>query len=373
MSQPKKITTAILVIVIVGLGVSHFFNESKKSIEPVTVGAILPLSGELSLFGQWLKEGIELSAQNNDVEILFEDNQNKTSQAISAFQKLNTIDNVSGIITGRTPVAYALTPLSQQHDLPIVLTFADLPERSVTGQKEEAAKCVLNYHFPVKDEIKLIAEQISQLGSNSIVLTVNDEFGNLSTKLFRDYYNGELLFEERFDPGETDFRSIIHKMPPDADFIFLLAYEQNFVNLVKQLNEQNINIPIVAPNVLTVYLHLVQSYLKQPIYVTMSLYDAGVVNDGDLYIQFKKDFTNQFGREPNMVNAESYEAANFLINTLLKENAMNENICSFLTDEKTIHSIFGNLKIDSDGQVHFPLALVKMLDGQKEVISVWNP
>lgn len=351
--------TIIITALIVGIRCAKEPAQGKV----IKIGAILPMTGELSLFGQWLKEGIEIAAFKEQVEIIYADNRNQASQTVSNFQKLITADKVQGIITTRTPMAFALTPLASANHIPTVFTFADLPENNET--------CIVNYHFPTTDEISLIAKAIEKVGKNAVVLTVNDEFGGLASKIFTKEFGGEVVYQERFNPAEREFRNLITKIPPSADFIFLVAYEQNFVSLIRQLNEKKITLPIVGPNTLTVFLHLVSNDLTMPVYVTMSLYDAGMVENEELYRQFERKFQESYNRKPNMVNAEAYEATKYLID--LFKNESSENICEVMSISKSIDSIFGTLKVNSNGQIHFPLAFVKLQDDQRDIIQVWNP
>jgi len=363
----RKIWIIVGVIVIISaifVGI-RLTQKPAPQEQVIKIGAILPLTGELSLFGQWLKEGVSLAALESGAIPIFEDNKNQTAQSVSAFYKLITADKVHGIITARTPVAFALSPLAAQNQIPVIFTFADLPKKT--------EGCVLNYHFPVKDEVKLLANTMINIGNKAIVLTVNDEFGQLAATLFKTEFRGKVVFEDTFDAKQTDFRSIIAKLPHNADFIFLVAYEQNFVGLIRHMKQQRFSLPIVGPNTLTVYLHLVEKFLTMPIYVTMSTYDAGLIINNKLYQQFKEKFRKQYNNEPNMVNAEAYEATKYLIDMLLKYNS--KELCQFIAAPRTIYSLFGTLKISPDGQVHFPLAVVKIeiKKKKKSIITTWQP
>jgi len=361
------IIVGVVVVVIVTIFVSiRLSQKSAPQEQVIKIGAILPLTGELSLFGQWLKEGINLAALESKVIIIFEDNKNRTTESVSAFYKLITTDKVQGIITARTPVAFALAPLAARTQIPVVFTFADLPEK-IEG-------CVLNYHFPVKDEVKFLANTMTNIGDKAIVLTVNDDFGRTSAMTFKANYKGKVIFEDTFDARQIDFRSIIAKLPRNADFIFLVAYEQNFVSLVKHLNEQKISIPIVGPNTLTVFLPLAKKFLTMPIYVIMSTYDAGLISsDNKLYQRFKEKFRKQYNKEPNMVNAEAYEATKYLIDLLQKHDMSSAEVCKYIASPRTIPSLFGILKVSPDGQVHFPLAVVKLEGEKRNIIATWQP
>jgi len=336
-----------------------------KKEEVIKIGAILPLTGDFSLFGGWLKDGIEYAINESrlPIKVIYEDNMNKTASAVSAFKKLANIDKVKAIITARTPVANALTPLTLSSKVFTIFTFADLPKGDKTF--------ILNYHFPVQDEAATLAEfAYKKLGKKSAIIVVNDDFGILGASCFKKRYTelgGEVLNMESFSPKEKNFRSLLLKFKKaKIDAIFVIAYEQNFLALAKTMKEMKLDVPIIGPNVLTVYLPLVKQYLPTS-YFTMSLYDSGeTVNEK--YKIFVSNYKATTGKEPNMVIAEAYEATKILLEAI-KQNS--ENLTEFFNNFTSYKGIFGTISIDDNRQAHFPLVVMSIEKGEKKQI-VWR-
>jgi branched-chain amino acid transport system substrate-binding protein len=361
----RKILILLAILVVIIAAIAIYFTQKPKEPETIKIGAILPLTGELSIFGNWLKEGIIVASEDyKNIQFIFEDNKNQTSVALSAFNKLIAVDNVKAVISARTPVAYALAPLALKSKVPILFTFADLPE-SIEGG-------VINFHFPLEDEIKFIAKSQEYLGDRAAVIVVNDEFGNLALSLFKKYFEKDIVYIENFDPKQVDFRSIVEKIPRSTSFIFLVGYGQNLVALIKTLAEKNINIPIVSVNSFINFYDLVKSYLKTPAYITMTLYNVNRGNEV-LLSQIRSKFLRKFNKEPNVVNLEAFEATKFLIEILQKNKFDTKKVFEAINTPQTISSIFGNLKLDNKGQVHFPLVLAKIYKNKFEIIKIWEP
>ena len=362
----KKIFIPLLLILLAVIIVGIIIYPTKKEPEVIKIGAILPLTGELSMFGGWLKEGIDYAIKEQNVkniEIIYEDNQGQISKAVSAFHKLSTIDKVRAIITAQTPIANALLPLANSNKTFTIFTFADLPK----GNKEY----VLNYHFPVYDEVKTLAKfAYEKLGRKGAILVVNDEFGRISSDFFEKEFNGEIIYKETFPNFQKDFRSLVSLVEnKNPDFIFLIAYTQQLVELTKAIKEANVKFPIIGPNVLTVYLPLIKEYLEQA-YFTMSLYDAGK-SPGGLYENFITTYKREVGKDPNMVIAEAYEATKILLKALSYSES---NLSKFFDDLKTVESVFGKLVIDEERQAHFPLAVMEIKNGEKtKIVWEFNP
>ncbi|MEO0264850.1 MAG: penicillin-binding protein activator [candidate division WOR-3 bacterium] len=357
------IVLAIIIIAVIFIGIRFTQKPSQKE-QVIKIGAILPLTGDFALFGGWLKEGIDFAVeQEPNIKVIIEDNANQTLKAVSAYQKLINIDRVQAVITARTPVANALTPVANSSRVFTVFTFADLPKGDKTY--------ILNYHFPVADEVNALVEfAYKQLGQKGAILVVSDDFGRLGADLFKQAFEklgGNIVYNEQFSATEKDFRSLLLKLRnAKPDFIFVIAWEQNFVALTKDMTELGLSLPIIGPNVLTIYLNLVGPYLQRG-YFTMSLYDAGK-STGAHYEEFLTRFKLEKGKEPNMVIAEAYEATKLLI-TALKQQP--NDLPGFFDKLHENIGIFGKIVIDSERQAHFPLAVVEIEKGQKKNI-VWE-
>jgi branched-chain amino acid transport system substrate-binding protein len=362
----RKILIPLAILVVIIAAIAIYFTQKPKEPETIKIGAILPLTGELSIFGNWLKEGIEFAlAEQNlpNIKIIYEDNQGQVTKAVSAFRKLSTVDKVKAIITAQTSIANALLRLANSERILTIFTFADLPQGDKTY--------ILNYHFPVQDEVSILAKfTYTELGKKGAILVVNDEFGRLGSQLFEKEFNGEIVYKEEILPSEKDFRSLVLSLKnKNPDFVFLIAYTQQLIAITKTMKEFNVKFPIIGPNVLTVYLPLIKEYLQQA-YITMSLYDAGK-STGKLYESFVSDYKKKTGKEPNMVIAEAYEATKILLKALA-ENP--KNLSKFFNDLKTFEGIFGKVIIDDNRQAHFPLAVVEYKNGQKnKIVHEFNP
>jgi len=353
----------VVAVAIVGWLIYRAYVPPREEI--VKIGAILPLTGDLSLFGGWLKEGIDFAVAEaqRPVIVVYEDNANQTAKAVSAYRKLVSSDRVQAIITARTPVANALTPIANSNRIFTIFTFADLPQGDKTF--------ILNYHFPVADEATALAEFASKkLGPRGAILVVNDDFGRLGADHFEQYYTrrgGKIVFSDQFSPTEKDFRNLLLKLKDSQpSFVFVIAWEQNFLALTKTMKEMGLDLPIVGPNVLTIYLDLVKAYLTRS-YFTMSLYDAGKPT-GPQYESFLKSYKSKTGKEPNSVIAEAYEATKILLKALEEQP---NSLPDFFDSINEYSGVFGKVVIDSERQAHFPLAVVEIEQGKKKGI-VWE-
>jgi ABC-type branched-subunit amino acid transport system substrate-binding protein len=70
---------------------------------PVTIGVLLPLTGDFAFFGEQAKQGIEialteLNRKGVQVRVIYEDEKCLPKEAVAGFKKLTTVDKVDHIL-----------------------------------------------------------------------------------------------------------------------------------------------------------------------------------------------------------------------------------------------------------------------------------
>ncbi len=114
------LTVAVLVVVVViGLAVKGDRNEAESN-GKIRVGVILPLSGEYgAAFGEAVKNSIQMSfndLEDKNIEIIYEDGGFDTAKVLSAYNKLQTFDDVDIVIGLDSPTLEAIKPIINKTD-----------------------------------------------------------------------------------------------------------------------------------------------------------------------------------------------------------------------------------------------------------------
>ncbi|MEN9921524.1 MAG: hypothetical protein RLZZ517_502 [Candidatus Parcubacteria bacterium] len=116
MNKGIKIVIGIVIVLAVVWGVSN--SKKDTSSDVVKVGVILPLSGEYgAAFGESVKKAMEMSVQDlehKNIELVFEDDGFDSKKALSAYNKLQTVDNVDIVVGLSSPSLEALKPVVNQ-------------------------------------------------------------------------------------------------------------------------------------------------------------------------------------------------------------------------------------------------------------------
>ena len=118
----KKLKTIFSTLFLLHTGI--VFAQTARS-EKFKVGVIAPLSGPLAEYGLAAKNGIEMAKNKNpenfkNIEFIYEDSQWVPKMALSAFDKLRSVDKVSIVLNWGNPTTEALAPVAELSKTPLI-------------------------------------------------------------------------------------------------------------------------------------------------------------------------------------------------------------------------------------------------------------
>src|SRR3989344_124171 len=128
MSTLGKIIVAVIVIIIL-VWIGYYLatqpaTPTDQSGEPIKIGFIGPLTGELANIGTNAKAAVEIAVEEvnaaggingSNLEVIFEDDQCAGPKAESAVSKLTSVDQVPAIIGSVcSPATLAAAPIVEQ-------------------------------------------------------------------------------------------------------------------------------------------------------------------------------------------------------------------------------------------------------------------
>ncbi len=238
------------------LFISILLFSCKNNDDTIYIGAVLPLSGDVAVYGNNNKEGIDLALKQvneeggingKKIEVLYEDSKALAKEGVSAIEKLIAIHDVQFVIDNcESSVALAMVPVAEKDKVVLLSTGSTNPK--LTG--------ISDYFFRIWNsdafEGKLMADfAIDSLNLNSFsTIYANNDYGVSLNEVFSNEIqnkNGKVLLQESFKQDETDFRTQLTKIknnPPDA--IYVIGYSKEISNLFLQIKKLNIKCQVLG-------------------------------------------------------------------------------------------------------------------------------
>lgn len=323
----------------------------------VKIGAVQPLSGKMSVYGEGFQRAINLAVEEvnsaggikgQDLEIVYEDNLSTAQGSVSALQKLISIEKLPTVIGPAASSNFLATcPIAER-------------EKTVFIGAESAASDISNcgsYVFRVFPSDMLqgigVAELAEELGYKEVALTyINNDWGVGLANVFKEKYKGKIVEEFTYDEGKADYRSeILRLKKSNPAAVVNLTYIKEGGTMLKQAHEMKFN-----PQ------WLLGSAAKSPKLVELAGEAAeGIIGTyptfsktSGLYEHYKAAFAKKYPDQKLPIFGEyNYDMIHLLAKALNNADDLTADSirASLITASKGFEGVTGDKSFDENGDV----------------------
>jgi branched-chain amino acid transport system substrate-binding protein len=357
-------------VVLLGFSV---LNCSRQEPGAIRIGAVLPLSGDVAVYGNNTKEGIELALdeinRKGDVkgiklEVIYEDSKAQPQTGVVAFQKLISVNKVAVVIDNSvSSVALAMVPIASRDSVVIVSTGSTNPKLSGSSP----------FFFRIWNSDALEGKWTARFAADSLqiktlsILYVNNDYGKGLEEVFRKQFEnagGTILSSESFEQGASNFRTALLKAKvKKAKAVYIVAYPKEIGVLLKQMKELGLK----AKRLGTVT-------MEDPQIITI----AGEASEGVIYpfpmepnkndtvvASFERKFEEKYGKQPGITADVGYDALKMIWLAIgTSSRVSGEEIRTGLRRIKAYHGASGIMEFDESGDVNKPMNMKTIKDGK---------
>lgn len=348
----------------------------------IKIGAFLPLSGWAAEYGKQSQNGINLAVKEfNDlggirgkkIEVIFEDSAAEGKKAVSATKKLVEVDKVCALVGAIfTHEALPAAPIAQENKVPIVAGQVSHPDFlkfgpytfSVHPYSENQMNVAADYAFKEKG-IKRPA-----------ILAFDCDYGHDATAALKSRFaklGGEVVFSSVYPMGTTDFKTLLLKVKDSkADAIAIIGSPQETVQILRQMAELGIKLPVFGSNM-----------LREKTIVEM----AGSLAEGAFYANpgpvsdeakkraqaYEENYKKTYGDEPRTVTSYmAYEAASLVLNAIKESGETGPEIQKWLAKVKDFPGATGEITFGPDGEAIRPEYIYVVENGKYVMTNFWS-
>ncbi|WP_435541090.1 ABC transporter substrate-binding protein [Azospirillum sp. ST 5-10] len=221
--------------------------------DTVTFGYQLPLTGDTAQYGQDFRKAAEIALEEFnkqdkpfDVEIVFEDSRSDAKEGVNIARKFVDNDAVVGVLGDFTStVSMAAAQVYKSEGMPQLSQTASHPDytkisewqfRNIATQAQESP---FNAKWMSENGIKTVAVIAEQTDwGQSVVNTFKDAAGKQGL---------DIVFQENFNRGLKDFRSLISKIQREKpDAIYTGFFYEDGAQFLKQAQQMGVQTPIYS-------------------------------------------------------------------------------------------------------------------------------
>lgn len=333
------------------------------------VGVILPLTGDSAYIGQSIQQGMEIEraqaaqAGKPKLEVEYLDTAGDPARVVTAYRSLVDVRKASAIIAVQQGIK-ALVPLAASDQR--VLLATSVPDNGIIGQNPWVFRFFINAR---SDASTIAAYSREKLGLRTAsVLYVNDSMGLSYRDSFRAEFEkrgGKVVQELTFNPGETNFRTVVAKIrgqKPDA--VYLVGYGASMANAAIQLREGRVKSTLLAVGTLSQpeILKAAGSAAEGAYYTTAEFFTFDPKTEE--LREFVRLFQQKYGHVPVFFEVFGYDSLRLLAEAAKRGGVQPQELRDTLRGVRNLPMAAGNVSVQPDGDVQFPVVVKRIVNGQ---------
>ncbi len=317
----------------------------------IKIGAILPLSGDLAVWGNSEKQGLMLAQENlptklkNRYKLIIEDSSNANKNIQHLAQKMISVDKVNAIITMFDPAANIIGPMATANKI-IHFGQSWFPQY-VTN------KFNYNVYADMKEEARLITDYLANKGIQKVYLFTANQTGFIGgTDILKQLLKEQNITyqETTFNFGQTDFRTDIVKAQSfDAQAYIIGAFAPEADILTKQLKQIN------GDDIVITGLDLGLNIANRNLYEGSVFGSPAIPNSS-----FLKDYQSKYNDENYLFGATvGYVSFNAIVYAFeSSQDGNNNSVAEFLYFNNNIPTIYEENISKDKGLIYIPSKLL---------------
>ena len=356
------IILAVVVVVIFGIA---SLSQPKES--EIKIGAILPLTGSISVYGEYAQNGLVLALEDinasggPELKFVIEDSKGLPSEGVTAFQKLAADEDIVEIVSMISSVSVPLVPLAEENKIPLLSTV--VAASNFTRGSEWAFRY---FHTADIEGPALARFAVNNLNATeAAVLYVNDEYGTSTYTAFKNECESlgcTVIASEQFLFADADYRTQLLKLSAsNPDALLVVGFSQHLPAIYKQAREAGIRIPLLTTSGMSVPAIIEKTgAAADGSYLTISYYTT--YPDEPKIKDFNDRYRKRFGKEPSYYAAYVYDIVMITAESVETGGATREGIRNGL--EKISYSgLMGSMAFPDSGDASLPVFYVTITNG----------
>ncbi|MCK4387023.1 MAG: ABC transporter substrate-binding protein [Candidatus Pacebacteria bacterium] len=382
MTNTTKTILGLIIAILVVWGIYSILQKSSEPManEPIKIGFIGPLTGDMATYGETEKNTIEIALEEinqsgelkRKLEVIYEDGKCSGKDAVTAAQKLINIDKVHIILGGLCSTeTLGVAPLVESNKVILFSSLSSNPSISQAGD-------YIFRNSPSDSEFgRADAEFIVSQGIKRVaIITENTDYSQGVREIMKNIFqekNIDIVADEIFNSGTKDFRTYLTKIKsvnPEAIYINPGGSAAVAGLIPKQIGELGIKNVKIFGNFLLGD--------KEALSVGGQAMEGIIFSDSKDLTQLSgsliEKYKSKFEKDPahDALVAARYDSV-YIIKDAIKSCGNDDSDCikNYLYDMPEYSGMIGSYKFDLNGDLLSEEFVIhkKIVDGVPQVIE----
>ncbi len=352
----KKIVYSLIVVVIIIAAVVLVGDEKDKNL---AIGVISSETGEFGAIGQSFSQGVKFAFEeyksknpSSKVSLTIEDDGSESKKALSAYNKLTSLNKVDALINLSSPSINIIYDSVTARKLPVI----QLGEQDVIPTDDTVYQV-----YPTQEAPQIATGEFARKisgGNNTVLFYTNDSTVIKFSNYIKTGYGKSFTEEFKLDQNQKEYATIVAKaMSHNPKFVVLSVYSSSGARIIQEM--------LKYPNRPTIIFDLIYDSTEY----ANALGDLSVLDGSyamslksDLNADFVQKYKAKYGTDPSVFVAYGYDA----FNTLVQNYDQNPDKMNANMEHVEMNGATGKITFNDLG-LRQPEFAIKMLDNGKLV------
>ncbi|MGB0562521.1 MAG: ABC transporter substrate-binding protein, partial [Spirulinaceae cyanobacterium] len=359
---------------------------SPGSTQEIVIGAIVPLTGDVSLTsGRPTLKGIELAVQEvneaggldiggrqHSVALKVADNEDDPNAAAAAATQLINQDQVVALVG--MPLSRNAIPVAQVAEeaaIPMISSKSTNPE--TTAQKQYVFRSTFTDTFQAEVIAKLVTEEL-QLQRAAVLYDVASEYNKYLAESFESALaaqGGEMVAFETYVTGDRQFTAQLETIQAaQPDVLFLPNYPAEVLDQAQQAEEVGLDATLIGADAWTGFADFSDPALAGALYTS----DWSEDLDNAQTPVFIEAYRQQYDEAPTSAAALSYDATRLLFQAMQDQESVEPAMIREGLDQiRDYPGVTGAISYGEGGDPRKDAAVLRVEGGQGVFFRLVRP
>lgn len=381
----KKLVALSVSVVMVaslfaGCGPKAGSNASGGTGGEIVIGAIQPISGEVSMYGTQSRDAINMAVEEinkaggingKTLKVVVEDDEANPEKTKNAFTKLATKDKVVGIIGALTSnCSLAINTEAQARKI-IMITPSSTNE-SVTKAGDYVFRACFIDPFQGTVNAKFALDTLKAKKAAVLFDNTNDYSKGLKDNFVKTFKEkgGEIVAQESYAKGDKDFNAQLTKIKgTNPDVLFIPDYYSTVSVIAKQVKTQGIKATMLGGDGWAEIAANAGDEVLGSYFSNHYTPDADDKEVKTFIENYKKKYNNV---TPNALAALAYDATYILANGIKAANSTDPEKIKEAVKKTDLKGVTGSIKFDENRNPIKSAVMVKVDKKDGKMAEVYS-
>ena len=376
MHKSLRIALVVLGLVAVIGAIAFLRPEKPNDTKVVRIGAVLPLTGPVAVFGTWIRNGLELAVADINasqspggvrIELIVEDSENQAARGLNAASKLVEVDKVDVLVSAMSTVSIPLISFAEEKRIPLLMQDVTYPR--VTSQSAWVLRHFIQSDREAGIMMGFIGRQL-QL-KRLAILHVNDEAGVGARDALVSLaaaHGSSVIGIQGFSSTARDLRSqIIALLRSNPDGVYVFGNGPSWAAAIRQLREQGYQGTIMTNTAMAIdpFRDLAGQEAVTNIYFTMPYARSQSAGSA----KFEQAYQTRFGEPAPLEARYAWDLAHLVH---LAANRLPSGTGSLIEGLSGLEfdGAFGPVNVPADRDIRTSVGVAVYRDGKREILHV---